>query len=102
MADAVANAPVPVLVLASSQGLEPKGRASLERHLGTLKVPAGQPAEVAVTVEVVRGKVGKVQVTKTAGAADAATVKAIVEALRAWKAPIWVDGQVKLVLRVRS
>lgn len=91
-----------VIVLASAQGLEPKGRASLEQHLAKLKVPAGQPAELTIALTVVRGHVDKVQVIKATGAADPATVKAIADALKAWKAPVWVDGKVQLVLKVRS
>jgi hypothetical protein len=96
-----ANTATPVVAVASAQGLEPKGRASLEQHLAKLTVPAGQPAELTLTLTVVRGHVDQVTVVKTAGAADAATVKAIVTALEAWKAPVWVDGKVQLVLEVR-
>jgi hypothetical protein len=96
----VADVPAPVVVVVSAQGLEPKGRTSLDQHLATITLPAGKPAELTLTLTVVRGKVDKVQVVKTT--ADAATVKAIVEALEAWKAPVWVDGQVQLVLKVRS
>jgi Ca-activated chloride channel family protein len=96
------NAPTPVLALVSVQGLEPKGRASLEQRLKALAVPAGQPAELALALTVVRGKVTQVKVTKQTGAADAATVKAIVDGLKAWQAPVWVDGQVQLVLEVRG
>src|SRR5690606_33214995 len=84
----LANQPTPaVVVLASAQGLEPKGRASLVQHLKNLKVPAGRPAELNIALTVVRGKVGKVQVVKAAGAADPATVKAVAAALEAWQAP---------------
>ncbi|MFN3429364.1 MAG: after-VIT domain-containing protein, partial [Candidatus Sericytochromatia bacterium] len=93
------NAPITVV---SAQGLEPKGRASIERQLKNVPVPAGQPAELAITLTVVRGKVTQVQVTKQTGAADAATVKAIADGLKAWQAPVWVDGQVQLLLKVRG
>ncbi|MNT06900.1 hypothetical protein D3C72_1415840 [compost metagenome] len=98
----VGNLPAPVVAIVSAQGLEPKGRASLERQLQTLTVPAGQPAELTIALTVVRGKVTLVKVTKQTGAADAATVKAIVDGLKAWKAPVWVDGQVQLVIKVRG
>lgn len=98
----VGNMPNPVVTIASAQGLEPKGRASLEQQLQALKVPAGQPAELTIALTVVRGKVTQVKLTKQTGAADAATVKAIVDGLKAWKAPVWVDGQVQVVLKVRG
>jgi hypothetical protein len=101
--DVATGVAAPILVkVASAQGLEPKGRASLDQHLAAATVPAGQPASLTLTLTVVRGHVDKVVVAKATGAADAATVKAIVKALEAWKAPVWVDGTVKLVLDVRS
>lgn len=98
--DAV-NAAAPLVTVASARGLEPKGKASLEQHLAALTLPAGKPAELTLTLTVVRGRIGQVTVVKTTGGADAATVKAITEALQAWKAPVWVDGQVQLVLKAR-
>lgn len=88
------------LRVADAQGLEPKGRASLEQHLATVKLPTGGPAELTLKLTVVRGRIDQLSVVKTT--ADAATVVAIMDALKAWRGPIWVDGPVQLVLKVRS
>lgn len=97
----LAQAPAPRLTIAQVQGLEPKGRASLEQHLAKLAVPAGQAGKLAVTLTVVQGKVKKVVIGKAEGSLDAKTKAAIEKALLKWAAPVWVDGTVSLALDVR-